>query len=98
MKQPLSPSTIGTQSRVAYFLTVKAVVRKFGKSLQLPFYDLLLGNAPRPPVSDTPEDPHAGGTWCQGGGYHDGQAGWHSMCVGAGGRGIIVPPSPCDVR
>ena len=32
MKQPLFPSTIGTQSRFAYFLTVKAVVRKFGKS------------------------------------------------------------------
>ena len=32
MKQPLSPSTIGTQSRFAYFLTVKAEVRKFGKS------------------------------------------------------------------
>ena len=31
MKQPLFPSTIGTQSRFAYFLTVKAVVRKFGK-------------------------------------------------------------------
>ena len=32
MKQPLFPSAIGTQSRFAYFLTVKAVVRKFGKS------------------------------------------------------------------
>ena len=32
MKQPLFPSTIGTQSRFAYFLAVKAVVRKFGKS------------------------------------------------------------------
>ena len=32
MKQPLFPSTIGTQSRFAYFLSVKAVVRKFGKS------------------------------------------------------------------
>ena len=32
MKQPLFPSTIGTQSRFAYFLTVKAEVRKFGKS------------------------------------------------------------------
>ena len=32
MKQPLFPSTIGTQSRFAYFLTVKAVVRKLGKS------------------------------------------------------------------
>ena len=32
MKQPLFPSTIGTQSRLAYFLTVKAVIRKFGKS------------------------------------------------------------------
>ena len=32
MKQPFFPSTIGTQSRFAYFLTVKAVVRKFGKS------------------------------------------------------------------
>ena len=32
MKQPLFPSTTGTQSRFAYFLTVKAVVRKFGKS------------------------------------------------------------------
>ena len=31
MKQPLFPSTIGTQSRFAYFLTVKAEVRKFGK-------------------------------------------------------------------
>ena len=30
MKQPLFPFTIGTQSRFAYFLTVKAVVRKFG--------------------------------------------------------------------
>ena len=32
MKQPLFPSTMGTQSRFAYFLTAKAVVRKFGKS------------------------------------------------------------------
>ena len=33
MKHPLFPSTIGTQSHFAYFLTVKAVVRKFfGKS------------------------------------------------------------------
>ena len=32
MKQHLFPSTIGTQSRFAYFLPVKAVVRKFGKS------------------------------------------------------------------
>ena len=32
MTQPLFPSTIGTQSRFACFLTVKAVVRKFGKS------------------------------------------------------------------
>ena len=32
MKQPLVPSTIGTRSRFAYFLTVKAAVRKFGKS------------------------------------------------------------------
>ena len=32
MKQPLFPSTISTRSRFAYFLTVKAVVRKFGKS------------------------------------------------------------------
>ena len=32
MTQPLFPSTIGTQSRFANFLTVKAVVRKFGKS------------------------------------------------------------------
>ena len=32
MEQPLFPSAIGTQSRFAYFLTVKAVVRKFGKS------------------------------------------------------------------
>jgi hypothetical protein len=32
MKQPLFPSTIGTQSCFAYFLTVKAVVRKFSKS------------------------------------------------------------------
>ena len=32
MKQPLFPSTIGTQSRFAYFLTIKAVVKKFGKS------------------------------------------------------------------
>ena len=32
MKQPLFPSTIGTQTRLAYFLTVKAVVTKFGKS------------------------------------------------------------------
>ena len=32
MKQPLFPSTFGTQSHFAFFLTVKAVVRKFGKS------------------------------------------------------------------
>ena len=32
MTQPLFPSTIGTQSCFSYFLTVKAVVRKFGKS------------------------------------------------------------------
>ena len=32
MTQPLFPSTIGTQSRFAYFLTVKAVLKKFGKS------------------------------------------------------------------
>ena len=32
MTQPLFPSTIGTQSHFAYFLTVKVVVRKFGKS------------------------------------------------------------------
>ena len=32
MEQPLFPSTISAQSRFAYFLTVKAVVRKFGKS------------------------------------------------------------------
>ena len=32
MTQHLFPSTIGTQSRFAYFLTVKAVVRKFGTS------------------------------------------------------------------
>ena len=32
MRQPLFPSTIGTQSLFAQFLTVKAVVRKFGKS------------------------------------------------------------------
>ena len=32
MKQPLFPSTIGTQSHFACFLIVKAVVRKFGKS------------------------------------------------------------------
>ena len=32
MKQPLFPSTTGTQSRCAYFLTAKAVVRTFGKS------------------------------------------------------------------
>ena len=32
MTQPLFPSTIGTQSRFAYFLTVEAVVRKFGKT------------------------------------------------------------------
>ena len=30
MKQPLFLSTIGTQSHFAYFLTVEAVVRKFG--------------------------------------------------------------------
>ena len=32
MKQPLFPSTIGTQSRFANFLTVKAVFRRFGRS------------------------------------------------------------------
>ena len=32
MKQPLFPSTIATQLHFAYFLAVKAVVRKFGKS------------------------------------------------------------------
>ena len=32
MKQPLFPSTICTQSDFAYFPTIKAVVRKFGKS------------------------------------------------------------------
>ena len=32
MKQPFFPSTIGTQSHFAYFVTVKAMVRKFGKS------------------------------------------------------------------
>ena len=32
MKQSLFPSTIGTQSHFAYFLTIEAVVRKFGKS------------------------------------------------------------------
>ena len=32
MKQPLFPSTIGTQSHFGYFPTVKAVVKKFGKS------------------------------------------------------------------
>ena len=32
MTQPLFPSTIGTQSRFAYFLTMKTVVRKFGES------------------------------------------------------------------
>ena len=32
MTQPIFPSTIGTQSCFANFLTVKAVVRKFGKS------------------------------------------------------------------
>ena len=32
MKQPIFPSTMCTQSRFAYFLTIKAVVRKFGKS------------------------------------------------------------------
>ena len=32
MKQPVFPSTIGTQSRLAYFLTVKAVVRNVGRS------------------------------------------------------------------
>ena len=31
MKEPLFPSTIGTQSRFAYFLTIKTVIRKFGK-------------------------------------------------------------------
>ena len=32
MKQPIFPSTIGTQSCFSYFLTVKVVVRKLGKS------------------------------------------------------------------
>ena len=32
MKQPLFPSTIATQLHFAYFLAVKAVVRKFSKS------------------------------------------------------------------
>ena len=32
MTRPLFPSTIGTQSRFAEFLTIKTVVRKFGKS------------------------------------------------------------------
>ena len=32
MKQPIFPSTIGTQSCFSYFVTVKAVVRKLGKS------------------------------------------------------------------
>ena len=32
MTQPLFPCTIGTQSRFAWFLTIKTVVRKFGKS------------------------------------------------------------------
>ena len=32
MKQPLFPSTISTQLHFAYFLAVKAMVRKFGKS------------------------------------------------------------------
>ena len=32
MKQPLFPSTIGTLLHFAYFLAVKALVRKFGKS------------------------------------------------------------------
>ena len=32
MTQPLFPSTIGTQSRFAQFLTIKTVIRKFGKS------------------------------------------------------------------
>ena len=32
MTQPLFPSTIGTQSCFAKFLTIKTVVRKFGKS------------------------------------------------------------------
>ena len=32
MTQPLLPSTISTQSGFVYFLTVKGVVRKFGKS------------------------------------------------------------------
>ena len=36
MKRPLFPSTIGTQSHFAYFLTVKAVVRKFGKLMVTP--------------------------------------------------------------
>ena len=32
MTQPRFPSTISTQSRFASFLTIKTVVRKFGKS------------------------------------------------------------------
>ena len=32
MKQPLFPSKIGKQLHFAHFLTIKAVVRKFGKS------------------------------------------------------------------
>ena len=32
MNQPLFPSTISTQLHFAYFLAVKAMVRKFGKS------------------------------------------------------------------
>ena len=32
MKQPLFPSTISTQLHFAYFLAIKAMVRKFGKS------------------------------------------------------------------
>ena len=32
MKQPLFPSTISTQLHFAYFLAVKCMVRKFGKS------------------------------------------------------------------
>jgi hypothetical protein len=32
MKQPLFPSKIARQLHFAYFLAIKAVVRKFGKS------------------------------------------------------------------
>ena len=32
MRQPLFPPTISTQLHFAYFLAVKAMVRKFGKS------------------------------------------------------------------